>query len=315
MTGGQGLIGSRLVDHLLRKVYAILIGSRRKISQDECAPGAKYITVDGSDEDSLLKCCRDVDVVVHTAGMNAQDCVKDPPTALQVNGLHTARLAKSASRSRVRRFIYISTAHVYSDPLMGVINVNTRPQNPHPYATSHLAGEKAILELNQNGCIEGIAVRLSNAFGRPLNKYANCWGLLVNELCRDAVINGKLTIKSNGLGLRDYVPLSDVCELLEDLIINGIKAEKGGVINMGSGRTMTTLDMAIRVQRRYQQMFGMNLKIITNECDTQSIAKYLKYICLHLGGTEKEYYLRVDKEIDDLLNASVNWFCPEKMST
>ena len=87
-----------------------------------------------------------VDVVIHTAGMNAQECASDPEQALAFNGTVTADLVSSAVKQGVQKFIYLSTAHVYKEPLVGTISESSQTTNTHPYATSHLAGEIPVLE-------------------------------------------------------------------------------------------------------------------------------------------------------------------------
>ena len=110
----------------------------------------------------------------------------------------------------VPRFLYFSTAHVYGSSLEGTITEQTCPRNLHPYATSHLAGEQAVLEAAQRGAIRGVVFRLSNAFGAPVSSEVNCWMLLVNDLCRQAVTTGELALRTAGLQLRDFVTLEDV---------------------------------------------------------------------------------------------------------
>ena len=106
--------------------------------------------------------------------MNSKECASDPISALLVNGVDTARLVKAASRTNVKKFIYLSTAYVYSSPLDGVITEQTCLKNIHPYATSHLAGEQSVLLANQNQQLERVVFRLSNAFGAPVHKETNC---------------------------------------------------------------------------------------------------------------------------------------------
>ena len=147
------------------------------------------------DDIALKRSCIGVDVVIHAAGINAQDCVSDPKAALEFNGGVTTRFVEAASKAGVWRFIYLSTAHVYSNPLVGVITEESHPSNQHPYATSHLAGDEAVLRANQLGKIQGFVFRLSNGFGAPMHKDVNCWMLLVNDLCKQAVVTHKMILK------------------------------------------------------------------------------------------------------------------------
>jgi UDP-glucose 4-epimerase len=195
-------------------------------------------------------------VVIQAAGMNAQDSAADPVAALAFNGLATARLVATASRVGVKRFIYISTAHVYANPLVGNINEDTCPRNLHPYATSHLAGEHAVLNAGESGHIHGIVLRISNAFGAPMQKDVNCWMLLVNDLCRQAIQLRKLILSSSGQQQRDFIGMTEVCSVVEQVAYgSGDDCEKG-ILNIGSGMAQTVLDMSKTIQQRCLKVLG-----------------------------------------------------------
>jgi UDP-glucose 4-epimerase len=138
--GGFGFVGGRVAKHLHRAGYSIVLGTRQAYSSPEWLRQAEVVQLHWHDAAALERSCRGVDVVIHAAGMNAQDCAADPVSALEFNGLATARLLAAAIRAGVQRFIYLSTAHVYASPLVGTITENTCPRNLHPYATSHLGG-------------------------------------------------------------------------------------------------------------------------------------------------------------------------------
>jgi len=126
-------------------------------------------------------------VVILAAGMNAQDCLANPVAALDFNGVAIARFVGAAARAGVKRCIYLSAAHVYASPRVGNISEETCPKNLHPYATSHLSGEYAVLAANDRREMQGFVLRLSNAFGPPTSREVKCWSLVTNDLCRQAI--------------------------------------------------------------------------------------------------------------------------------
>lgn len=69
--------------------------------------------------------CSDIDCVVHLAALNENDCLLDPVRAAGVNTVATLRLLEAAAEADVKRFIYISTAHVYGSPLDGFLDEYT----------------------------------------------------------------------------------------------------------------------------------------------------------------------------------------------
>lgn len=255
ITGGFGFVGGRLAVHLVQVGHKIILGTRHSAASPEWLPQVEVAKIAWDDEVALERLCNGVDVIIHAAGMNAQDCSVDPAGALAFNGLATARLVAAATRASVKKFIYLSTAHVYANPLVGIITEKTFPRNLHPYATSHLVGEHAVLTANSRGEFQGIVLRLSNTFGRPMNKDMNCWMLLVNDLCKQAVQAHKLVLRSSGLQHRDFIGLTEVCCVVEKLI-DSDQLKQSNLFNVGAGVSKSVLAMAQLVQQRCSIVLG-----------------------------------------------------------
>jgi UDP-glucose 4-epimerase len=256
ITGGFGFVGGRTAVHLAQAGHQIVLGSRNAIKPPNWLPQAEVVQTNWNDGSALEHSCRDVEVAIHAAGMNAQDCAADPVAALAFNGVATARLVTAAGLAGVKKCIYLSTAHVYASPLAGTITEKTCPCNLHPYATSHLAGEHAVLGDNQQGTIRGLVLRLSNAYGAPMYKDVNCWMLLVTDLCRQAVQTRKLVLQTNGLQQRDFIALTDVCRVVEHFVIDSSKSKQTGIFNVGASVSQSVLEMAQFIQQRCTQVLG-----------------------------------------------------------
>jgi UDP-glucose 4-epimerase len=255
ISGGFGFIGGRIAARLVQSGHRVILGSRNVSRPTSWLTKSEVMQIEWDDDRALEHCCNGVDVVIQAAGMNAQDCAHDPVGALSFNGVATARLVAAASRARVRRFIYLSTAHVYANPLIGAITEENFLSNLHPYATSHLAGEHAVLSANQQGHIRGIVLRLSNAFGAPMHENVNCWTLLVNDLCKQAVQTRKLVLKTSGLQHRDFVDLSEVCRVAEYFAMGNGDTLSSSIFNVG-GVSQTVFEMALLIQRRAERILG-----------------------------------------------------------
>ena len=257
ITGGFGFVGGRLAMALLQAGHQIVLGSRNVISPPVWLPQAEVVQIVWDDDSALDHSCNGFDVVIQAAGMNAQDCANNPVAALAFNGVATARLVAAACRAGVQRFIYLSTCHVYASPLVGIITEETCPRNLHPYATSHLAGEHAVLSASQRGQIHGIVLRLSNAFGTPMHKDVNCWMLLVNDLCKQAVQTRKLVLQTSGLQQRDFIGLTEVCRVAEYFSVGHSESKPTGVFNVGAGMSQSVLAMAQFIQQRCVHVLGL----------------------------------------------------------
>ena len=296
VTGGFGFVGGRLGQYLHQAGHHITLGSRSSSNPPNWLSSAKVVKTDWNDTNALEQACEGVDIVIQAAGLNAQDCANNPVAALEINGLATARLVESAARADVKRFIYLSTAHVYASPLVGKISEESYPRNLHPYATSHVAGEKAVLGANQRKEIEGLVLRLSNVFGAPAHKDVNCWMLLVNDLCKQAVQTRQLVLRSGGLQKRDFIAMADVCRAVEHL---SICTYSSNVINIGSGVSQSVIQMAQFIQQRCLVLLGYKPTLEFPTFGGSENAEMLEYQIdrlIELGlGLAVEWDLEVDR--------------------
>ena len=302
ITGGFGFLGSRLSVHLAQAGHQIIIGTRNSIDAPGWLPQAKVVKIKWNDEDALESNCNGVDVIIHAAGMNTKDCAADPVAALAFNGVATAKLVKAASRAGVNKFIYLSTAHVYANPLVGVITEETYPRNLHPYSTSHLAGEDAVLNPNNRNEIKGVILRLSNIYGVPTHKDVNCWRLLVNDLCKQAVETGKLVLHTSGQQQRDFISLTNLCYVTEK-IMTETKLKHANVFNVGSGVSHTVLAMAQLIQQRCAEVlsFTPELQHKLSGGKDQTLPLFYHTDNLNILGISCKNQTNI-REIDALLN-------------
>ena len=305
ITGGFGFVGGRMAQHMQSAGHDVVLGSRQVVAPPPIwLPDSHVVRTSWEDPTALEQICRDVDLLIHAAGMNAQDCSADPVAALEFNGLNTARLVAATKNSDIKRIIYLSTAHVYSNPLDGQIDEDTCPRNPHPYATSHIAGENAVLDVRSGVPCDRIVLRLSNIFGTPVTRDVNCWMLLANDLCRQVVTSKKMVLRSGGVQQRDFIPMDAFVKIFDEQIINELGKSLNGVFNVGSGVSLSVLEMALKIQKRCQITLGFEPALETRSGSTQPEQNsFLEYCTKRLAKSEatSETTIVVDAEIDGLL--------------
>lgn len=262
ITGGFGFVGGRLAEYFSTAGHQIILGSRVQRPTPSWCRGAEVVQTFWGNSDELEKVCRGIDLVVHAAGLPALECETNPVRALVINGVGTARLVRAAVAQKVRSFLYFSTAHVYNSFLEGKISEETPPSNCHPYATSHLAGEASVLWANRSGAMRALVIRLSNAYGRPVDKSVNCWSLVVNDLCRQAVETGVMELRGNYDEQRDFISLTGVCQTIEKVVWD---FSLNGVMNLGSGMSMTLGKISTMIHDVCQQDLGFTPEIRWDE--------------------------------------------------
>ena len=307
ITGGVGFIGSRLSTFLYEEGHEVIIGSRSINSPPFWLSQCKYIEIDWENNSSINQACKGVDVVIHAAGMNAEDCNKNPLKALEFNGLGTARLIDNACNSQVKSFIYLSTAHVYNSPLIGKINEESCTNNKNSYATSHMAAENITLNYCRNRNIDSVVLRLSNVYGSPSNPNANCWMLLINNLCLQAVRKKKLALKTSGMQCRDFIPMQSVEQIILKLVKNGLNFYGSNILNIGSGHSQSILDVTKIIQKRCEAVLDFSPEIIIPETSLETKSKDLLYESLFIPKSSNADIMI--HEIDSLLR-----FCKKNIT-
>ena len=111
ITGGFGYIGAKLGEYLSQNGYQVVLGTQRILTAPDWLPQAEVVQTIWDDERSLTKICKGVDVIVHAAGMNAEDCLNDPIRAFEFNGLATTRILRSAIQSGIKN-LFIFQQHM-----------------------------------------------------------------------------------------------------------------------------------------------------------------------------------------------------------
>jgi len=304
ITGGFGFLGGRLGQYLSEN-YNVILASRSEQNKSNCLPVGNTSIIDWENETSLNDACNLVDIIVHASGLNGQECKHDPEKALLVNGVYTQNLVKAAINQSVKKVIYLSTAHVYSDNLSGVITEYAPTTNTHPYSTSHLFGENAVLSAIREGHIEGNVVRIANAFGSPVSRDVNCWMLLVNDLCKQAVIEKSITLNDDSNTVRDFVTIRDFCFVIELLIENN---NTNNIVNIGSGKASTIGEMAIKIQSICLKVLGFEPPIMLKQKPSMS-KKSFDFHTNYLDSIGFRFANDFDVEIKELI-----YFCKKNFN-
>lgn len=303
ITGGLGYVGGRVAKYLAdnQNLNLQLTSRSNAIKNPGWLKDGAIVQWNTSANDDLSLLCAGIDTIVHFAAMNEIDSALNPVTALEVNSIATLRLLRAAQTAKVRRFIYFSTAHVYGVPLVGAISEKTLPRPIHPYAISHKVAEDFVLAAHDKGEIEGVVLRLSNGMGVPISANVNRWSLIVNDLCRQAVVTRELTLRSSGLQLRDFVTLHDTARCVEYFIHLPVSQCRDGLFNLGGEYVRSIYEIAKMVATRCEAILGFKLQISRVEPQVGEHADHLDYSIAKLKATGFLLSNNFEDEIDATL--------------
>jgi UDP-glucose 4-epimerase len=307
VTGAFGYLGGRVSENLSLKGHQVTLGgSAPGNTPPHWAPNTQVVKIPWGNDSKLRSLCKEFDVVIHMAGMNSANCALNPLEAIKFNGLETARLVQASKLSGVSNFIFFSTVHVYNSPLQGIINENTCTNSIHPYATSNLIGENSVLyESDCNHEFYGSVLRLSNVVGSPTHKDANCWSLIVNDLCRQVVEKKSIIVKSNPLVQRDFIPISRVCSIIP-FVLN---KNKTVLTNIVSSHPLTLEDIVRIIVDSSQDVLGLKPKVVFLNKDKLEYRKFVISSNLNSLPVDSDtILLEIKSEIDQLLLNCKKWF-------
>ena len=304
ITGGLGYLGSRLAHYLDQKGNEVIVASRDHDKSKNLSKRILIQVIDWKSETSINQACKECDIVIHAAGMNADSCKKDPVAALDFNGVVTAKLIRSALLCKVSKFIYFSTAHVYSECLSGYFDENSCTMNLHPYATTHKVAEDMVLHMTKGRSMLGVVLRLSNVFGSPVHSKVDCWELFVNNICKQAVLTNEIHLKTLGTQYRNFLPMENLCIIVEYFLSSKSfkNIDSSTIYNIGSETAKTIYEVALLVKSQAQVFLKQDVSLVVDNGNNKLISG--KPLIYSLDKILAEDILLVDyfdKEINTLL--------------
>lgn len=296
-------MGGRIVQRLAKNPnYSLRVGTRRPPEEKpKWVNTAVLVQMDFISGEGLDLACEGIRYVIHLAALNEIESATDPEKALFVNSLGTLRLLRASERAGVERFIYFSTAHVYGSPLVGRITEETLTRPIHPYAITHKGAEDFVLSSNDQRRLTGIVLRLSNGLGAPVDTQVNRWTLVGNDLCRQAVTDGQLVLKTSGIQKRDFITLSDIEGAVIHFLHLPISQCDNGIFNLGGENSLRIIDLAERIAARCKSVLRFTPPIIRSESHSMEVSEDLDFRIDKLKKTGFSLESNFDQEIDATL--------------
>jgi UDP-glucose 4-epimerase len=302
LVGGFGNLGGRIASHLSQfQNHQIVLASRKKQAAPLWAKDAQTIQLDVTDPTTFTNIPKSVNCIVQLAATNDVDSAQNPELARTVTTEGTASLLNAAIHNGIERFVYFSTAHVYGAPLQGTFTESSPTHAVHPYATTHLQAELAVGAAHERGEILGIRVRLSNGFGRPMTYEAADWRTLTSDLCRQAVLEKRMEMRTDGLQERNFITKTDIARAVQHLIALPKTDVSNGLFNLGGSGSQTLLAMANMIQERAQKKFGVEIPLHRPE-PTNTDSQHLNFNIHKLLNTGFMLTENALREIDDFLD-------------
>ena len=158
----SSFIGARLGIFLKQKGHEIILGSRsREVFIPKYLEKNEIRIIDWDSAKSLSNASKKVDIIIHTAGINAKDCQQNPKLAYRFNALSTYQFGNACIKNSVKLFIYLSTIHVYKEGNQE-INELSPLEGHNIYSKSKIKAERKLKDLSKLEKTRFSILRLSN---------------------------------------------------------------------------------------------------------------------------------------------------------
>jgi UDP-glucose 4-epimerase len=193
ITGGSGFLGSHVADALSDAGHRVIIFDIHEspyLRSDQ-----KMITGDIMDINKIEQELHNIDVVYHFAGIaDIDECKVKPIDTARINIMGTVQLLEACRKMDVHRFVFASSAYVYSDA-------------GYFYRSSKQACESYIENYADLYSLKYTCLRYGSLYGPRADDRNSIY-----KLIRQALGAGKIIYHGTGDELREFIHVKDAAQ-------------------------------------------------------------------------------------------------------
>jgi len=247
VTGGNGFIGSHIVDRLIEDGNIVTVIDNKSSDASDIHyynSKAAYFNEDICDYDNIRPLFENIDIVFHLAAeARIQPTLDNPLLATRTNVLGTCTVLQCAREANVKRVIYSSTSAAYGLKNKPPLNENMPNDCLNPYSVTKTSGEELCKMYTKLFGVDTVTFRYFNVYGerQPVKgQYAPVVGIFL----RQKAAGHDMTIVGDGKQKRDFVYVNDIVEANIRAADLTNRAVIGETINVGTGVNYSVNDIA-----------------------------------------------------------------------
>jgi UDP-glucose 4-epimerase len=250
--GGAGLIGSHLVDELLKTDAGEIVvydnfarGTHANLAAALRDPRVRVFEAGGDicQPDILSAAMQGAHGVFHLAALWLLQCHEFPRAAFDVNIAGTFNVLEACQQHRVERLVYSSSASVYGDAVEEPMTESHPFNNKNFYGATKIAGEAMARAFHFRYGLNYVGLRYMNVYG-PRQDYKGAYIAVIMKML-DALDRGEgPTILGDGTEAFDFVAVRD-CAIANVCAMRASTADR--FYNVGTGRRTSLKELAERL--------------------------------------------------------------------
>jgi UDP-glucose 4-epimerase len=228
--GGAGLIGSHVVEELLKEdVKEVCVydnfcrGTRENLDQALKDPRCRIFEIGGDilQTDILDQAMKGVDGVIHLAALWLLQCYEYPRAAFDVNIRGMFNVLEACVANRIKRLVYSSSASVYGDAVEEPMTEAHPYNNWTFYGATKIAGEHMFKAYHKRYGLEGVGLRYMNVYG-PRQDYRGTYVAVMMKVLDNIDKGIPPVVYGDGSQSYDFIYVGDtaranVCALKSDV--------------------------------------------------------------------------------------------------
>jgi len=248
VTGGAGLIGSHLIDELLRRGatdIVVLDNFTRGRLQNlgDALPSGRVRVVEGDvrNQRDVEGAMAGVSLVFHEAAIRITQCAEDPRLAKDVLVDGTFNVLEASVQAKVKKLVAASSASIYG--LAGRFPTDESHHgydNRTIYGAAKLFNEGLLRSFNDMYGLSYVALRPFNVYGPRMDTHGAYTEVLIRWM--EAIDAGRApTIFGDGTQTMDFVHVTDVAKAS---VLAALSPVSDAVFNVGTGVETSLSDLA-----------------------------------------------------------------------
>jgi len=230
--GGNGFIGSHLVDKLLAEGHAVRVFDKYEEHYRKPLAGVDYCFGDFGNRGLLTDALDDIDVVFHLINTTLPKTSNDDPVFdVQSNVIETLFLFEQCVAKRINKVIFTSSGGTIYGKAANLPIPEDSPTDPEcSYGITKLTIEKYLALFNHLYGLDYTIIRPSNPYGSRQNPAGiqGAISVFLGKVARSEPIE----IWGDGEVIRDYIYIED---LVDGIYKASISATPSRIFNAGSG--------------------------------------------------------------------------------